>query len=336
MLEMNYFRSIQGAQGCTSEKDVRVAAFRRRFGRDFDSSIHVVYNAIRNGVTQDFIVTPTSAGCDLIARPGENFQIGDIIFYNGLHWLVTDVNFHDDLTCSGEMVRCNRQIRWQNPQTREIIERWCLVTKPYTSNVNTGVSVTTSNREFKVQVPFDTETKLVDIDKRFMLEVINGKPRTYSCISVDQQTNKYEDIDGGFIVWNLEQDAAGRQNDNVELMICDYIAPEEGDPSPVDPTLLPCSISGRDTIRAGVGERAYTAAFYLEDGATVDESVEAVWSVVVPDGCESYVSWTTEGNILKLSALEKAVGQTIGLRVADHEGQYQTAGLEVEVVESYG
>lgn len=261
-------------------------------------------------------------------------NIGDIILWQEMHWLVTQVDFDDEISRNGRMVQCNRQIHWQNPATYEIIERWCLVTKPYTSNIDEGTTISTSSREFKVQLPFDAETRLLDIDKRFMLEVIGGKPRTYSCTSVDQQTNKYQDIDGGFIVINLKQDEAGRSEDRTDLMICDYKEPPSN-PEP-SPDLLRCEISGRDNIRVGMS-RKYTVIFYDEDSVTPAANVVPVWSVDIPVGYESYVAWSTNGDSMEMSVTDaRMIGQSVVVSVVDDGGLYGLTMMSVEVVDMYG
>ena len=51
-----YLRAIQGTIGCKTTKDAKVAATRARFAKDFDSSINVVYDALRNDTQQDLII----------------------------------------------------------------------------------------------------------------------------------------------------------------------------------------------------------------------------------------------------------------------------------------
>ena len=83
-----------------------------------------------------------------------------------------------------------------------------------------------SQREYKVEMPFDDETALIDLDKRFMLEIINGEPKTYVTTSVDQSTERYE-LHGktqGFLVLNIRQDQYNSKTDNAEKMICTEIA----------------------------------------------------------------------------------------------------------------
>ena len=325
---MDYFRAIHNSKGLTDAKSAKVVEFRAQFAADFDSSINIVHDALRNDIPQDFIIVPTEEGCDLWARPGETFNIGDIIYYNSLHWLVTDINFHDDLTCSGQMVRCNRQIRWQNRKTGKIVERWCLATKPYTSNIAEGIAIANSNREYKIQLSYDEETILVDLDRRFLLEVINGKPKAYQVTSVDTLTNRYQDIDGGFLIWNLKQCEYNPAKDNAELMIANYFEP--GTEPPTDDERLKCIIDGRDKIRVGM-KRTYTATFLDEAGTAAVNGVPAVWSVVAPEGT---VEITGDGYFATVLVREDLpAGTRIQIILTDADGRYQPASFYVEVEE---
>lgn len=260
--------------------------------------------------------------------PGETVDIGDIIYWNEMHWLVTKVDFDDEITRGGRIVQCNRQIRWQNQHTGEIIERWCLLTKPYTSNIAEGVVIATSNREFKVQIPYDDETIQIDLDRRFLLEVINGQPKAYEVTSVDAQTNRYQDIEGGFLIWNLSQCDYNPATDNAELMIADYFEPKI-EPVP-DAPLLPCRINGRETIRGGM-RRKYSAVFYDALGE-ITQLPQPVWSVSADVDA---VAWTVAEGVLELYIPEDTLvpGSVITLTVADADGAYAPAEMNVEVVE---
>lgn len=264
--------------------------------------------------------------------PGDKINIGDIVVWSNMHWLVTKIDFDDEITRKGRIVQCNRQIRWQNPRTLEIIERWCLVTKPYTSNVSNGITISSSEREFKVQLPFDEETRLIDLGKRFMLEVIDGNPRTYECTSTDQNTNKYQDIDGGFIVINLTQDPSGHVNDRVDLLLCDYIDPGFS-PSPPPPEKLKCAISGKPEIKIGMKPRNYQAIFYAADGETVAEGVRARWTVDFDESLIGVVAFQTDGNSIQISVPddESLIGKNIMLTLIDSEGSYYPVTMSLEV-----
>lgn len=338
-LGIDYFRAIQGAVGRTTAKDVKVYEVRRRFENDFDSSIGVVYDATRNDLQQDFIITPTKEKnkCNVYTRPGEELNIGDIIFWNQLHWLVIDKDFQNDIYNVGTIVRCNRIIRWQNPATREIIERWCFCSKPYTSNVEKGSVITTLKGKYDIQLPYDEETIQVGVDKRLMLDIVGGEPMVYKLIFPDTNTNKYQDIEGGFIEWTVESDAYVPDNDNVDLMICDYISPG----APIDPPVvgaLSCKIDGRTELRCGGSPRTWKPVFYQSDGVTPDETVIPKWSIIILPEHEQYYNILQNGNFISISVAdnEAVIGSIFKITLLDEAGLYQSCELTVEVVSAIG
>ena len=259
-----------------------------------------------------------------IMCPGEDISIGDIVVWKDLHWLVIERDFDDEITVKGKIVQCNRQIKWQNSKTKQIIERWCLITKPYTSNVTNGTQISVSNREYKVQLPYDEETKLIDLDKRFMLESIDGKPRTYSCTSVDQQTNVYQDLDNGFIIWNLSQDDAGQPGDNLELMICNYEEPENS-----GSVEFSAVISGPEYLRAGLGPWVYSISDVVGDAS-------GVWKIAAPEEIEQYV-YVDKMDALSASIFAscEAIGSSIELHYVGADGSILACKV-IEVIDIYG
>ncbi len=325
-LPLSYFKAIHGSIGMQSERDVRAAEYRRMFADEFDSSINVEHNVLRNGARQSFIIVPTDEGCSLWARPGETFNIGDIIYFNTLHWLVTDINFGDSLNRSGTMVRCNRQIQWQNPHTGAIVSRWCLATKPYTSNIEDGEVVANSNREYKIQIGMDEETILVGLNRRFLLEKIDNEPKAYEVVSVDTITNRYEDAGGGFLVWNLSQHEYNPATDNADLMIADYvIAGTAANSEPLGSLSAEAwKIDGASQIRQGT----YRRYKLVRNGECVSAATVS-WSVESADGVAVY---QVDKGVLRLDVLEGApIGHIVTLRAyADAHGT-PVATLAVEV-----
>ena len=284
-------------------------------------------NTLVDGELKKMIVSSTQALNEktFVLMPGDTIKIGDIVVWENLHWLVVELDFDNTIAYKGRIAQCNRQIRWQNPATKDIIERWCLMTKPYTSNVTNGTQVSVSNREYKVQIPYDDETKLVDLDKRFMLELINGRPRTYNCTSVDQQTNVYQDLENGFIVWNLSQDEACHPNDNVDLMVCDYV---QGDGDQENPNIY--MISGMDVLRAGLGEFLYTLT------PTIEGQKNIAWNYSIQTDKREFVHMEqNEDNSVLLSAESQAIGAIIELYVTNRLGE-EIARKSIEVVDVYG
>lgn len=328
-----YFRAIQGTIGCKTAKDAKVAATRARFAKEFDSSINVVYDALRNDVQQDLIITPTKEQnkFTVFARPGDELKIGDILYWNKLHWLMTDIAFDDEIYTTGTMVRCNRQIAWMN-ERGQIIKRWCLTTKPYTANVETGQVVSVLKGKYDVKLPYDQDTIDVPIGKRFMLDIVGGKPMCYKLDFADVNTNKYSDIDGGFIEWNLTSDQFNKDTDNVASMICDFTSASSDQPD----VRNRCRINGKSTVKAGCAN-TYTPVFY--DAGYNPVTVTPIWDISISDAADDkHILHSVDGQgRLKLSVdfVESVIGHTVTITLLDKDGKYEPSSLDVKVVSIY-
>lgn len=300
--------------------------------KDNPSYKSVLVNELRN---QYISVTSTKSDNkkNFVSLPDEFLNIGDSIQWNNMHWFVTSVDFDDDITRRGTIQQCNRTIKWQNPDNKKIIERWCFCNNPYSSDITENNVLTTLSGKYEVQIPYDNETKIIDVGKRIMLDVIGKQPKIYKIDFVDANTNKFSDSDGGFITWTLGSDEYNPNTDNIELMICDYI---ESD-SPTPPTDVKHSyIKGRNEIKTGY-TRKYEAVFYDEQGEVVS-GVSPLWSYILPIGYESYFNIVQNGNFIEIECSddENLIGQVITLVLSDENNIYSTHELKVTVVSAFG
>lgn len=208
--------------------------------------------------------------------PGEDFVIGSIMEWSNSHWLITERDAEDEITVRGMIQICQKEITWQDDLTGEIVSRWATVEKPYYSNLKENNYIGYSTREFRIQMPFDEYSERLDIDKRLMLEIVNSEPKTYRITSVDQMTGRidYKNDQIGFLSFNVEQDLYNPETDNAELMICDYVKPEEVD----EDTGLIITHSGSKTITAGgLGKR-------LTCSVNGEANNDVVWTISTDTG----------------------------------------------------
>ena len=94
-------------------------------------------------------------------------------------------------------------LKWQN-QSGRIITRHAVVEKPITTSLDEGTIITTSQKRYAIKLPFDTETQNLFIDKRFLTNVIGGKPQAYKIIDIDGISGNYGQ--GGILSITLEAD----------------------------------------------------------------------------------------------------------------------------------
>lgn len=285
----------------------------------------------------------------VISINNKEVYAGNYIQWNDSYWLIKNVDFNDEIYRTALMQQCNNILRWQNQTTREIIERRYVVDNVYTMSVNPPFnrnSIASSNRTFRLILPKDEETMMLDLDRRLILEVVNNKPIVYTVIGIDTLSNSYDNGNiGGCVVLQLEQAHYNSASDNAELMIADYLEPyvtDEPDepiepPEPGDgeeqPIVLKSEILGMPTIKINWRYREYQAVFYNEDDE-INEAIECIWEIECSEELQQYLSYTTEGNVLRVKVATDCpyTGKIFTITLSDPDNIYPIQKKEIEVV----
>lgn len=263
----------------------------------------------------------------MVTMPGDTFYLGQIVEWNDAHWIVVEKDIDSTMDDRGVIELCNTKLRWQNHHTGEIVERWAIIDKPYFSNLSENKRMTISQRKFNIQMPYDEETALIDIGKRLMPEIIDGKPKTYRITSVDTLTDRYKIGDKlyGCLILDYEQDQYNAETDNKELMICDYIDFRQMPEPPSNELYI--EFNGTSSIKCGSPRKLYKA---MCDGDLVSE---CNWSIVLEDqSMRDYVDYTINGGrcYIRIVNNRNLIGKHITLTVSC-DG-YTDASIDVEVI----
>ena len=214
------------------------------------------------------------------SMPGDDFEIGQIMVWSKSHWLITERDADDEITVRGKIELCNRSIQWQNDENKQIVSRWGVVDKPYFSNLNENNVMTLSSREFRIKIPYDEESSLLDIGKRLMLEEINGRPKTYRVTCVDAMTERYDrdNEQTGLLTINVEQDQYDSNTDDQERMICDYEPPHE-----IEDGAVRIVFDGDPRVRIGGRGKVFKA---VVDGEYIES---CTWTLTMGDALSGKV-----------------------------------------------
>jgi hypothetical protein len=248
------------------------------------------------------------------------------------YWICVEAyNFHG-IQRNGIVEECNYLLRWQNPKTYEIIERWCSVRDPYASGLDENNHVTTGNGKFKITIPHDSETALFYVDKRFLIDVANNTPIPYRIVKYDSISNSYAARDEGFLVISLWQDEYNVDNDRDDLMIADYVEPPE-----ILPSVGFCRIEPIDlnTINQNTME-SFTARFFDSGGNELSSSdgIVPVWELDLPSNLQGQITVTydNDGFTINVRATRYAViGSSFMLRVTVDDAVYGEFMAEVVI-----
>ena len=333
---VDYLRAIHGSMGAANAHEGKVQEEKRRVARELLSSIHLRPEAKRNGLPQQFVCVPREeAYCyKVIAFPDEELYPGDLLEFAGRKWMVTDVPSSYVLQKTGIVWECNHLFRFQNSEGK-IIERWGVLDDGnYSTDINSGLQVAYTNSQYKMYMQLDSETRKIFIDKRFAVGTLFDKNGdeildVYQITDIDPVSRSYGG--GHLLVLHARSDDYNPLTDNLEKGICDYVAPGGEKPTPPKGQAR-IVVDGRETIRAGTGERRYTAHFY--HAATEDTASEKVvsWDVSAEPDVGAAVSWHADGNTLFVSALDVATGATVTIRAFDSDGVYLTGEVTAKVV----
>lgn len=330
--------AIQGAYEAKEKKEVAVRAIRQDFEAHFDETPGYEPDVMINGVRQPLIVYKDGKVLTerkIISRPPQTFELGDVVDCYSAKWLITEIDENKQFYTLGKMEECNMEIRWQNPDTKQLISRWCTVDKPYFSNLEENKVIGISTREYKIKLSYDAETSLLDVGKRFMLEIIAGNPKTYRITSVDTMTERYV-VDGdtkGFLILNVEQDQTIHEKDRSDLMIADYIEPDAPPPSSISCKIY--AVGGlQPTLVCGGGEKSFEASLCNVDGSCMPLDT-CEWIVSMLPEQEGFISSTIHNATITLrcSFHKPLIGTSILLRAIAPNGA--SGDQYVKVVSSY-
>ena len=285
----------------------------------------------KNGKKCSLVIdrTETSYKYKIIALPDEELYAGDIVSIDDETLIVTEVRSLNPLQKVGTAWLCNINLSFQNG-THDIITRPAVLDSGvYSTTKNGNEELQYVDKQFKLYLPYDDDTKKIYVDKRIAVDTRFDKHgqeilEVYSITGLNRVARSYGK-GGHLLICELRSDTYSPSADNLELMICDYI--EDNDSGSSATEQLPCSISGRPTIMLGQ-TRTYTATFYNAENQEVS-GIESVWNIFG----NIEVSTQEVDNTIKITVPdnEDYIGETIQVILTDTNGLYKPFTFEVEV-----
>lgn len=331
-MDLDYFKAIQGGIGLNHRKDVEIRFAKRRFADEFRRSINYIPDAKRNGVVQPCLVSGSDSlyKADITVLPDDELYDGDMIECFGEHWIVTGVKNTNPLYKTGLMWMCNQLFRFQNFSSR-IIERWgVLDSGVYSTTLSGDYRLRVLDKQYKVYLPYDEDTKMIAVDKRFATSKgfnNKGEPilTVYEFTGVDPISKSYE-MNGHLLVMNARSAEYVPGVDNYDEMICDYIPPTEDSPSGDYGSVIV------GTNHVGIGKSKSYSAKFMTDGIE-DTSAAPIWTYDIPEDLSNFVTASVSDRQLHVNVAnnKSLIGKSFTISVVDTGGRYTPATMEVEV-----
>lgn len=332
--DLGYFRTVQGTRCIHDEPTYKAVNAQEMLLEEFQDSINYVSDAKRNGEVQPMIISGSDVKYkyNITTMPGDELYPGDIIEANGEHFIVVQTRSESPVYILGLAWLCNVKFRFQN-WSPTIIERYgVLDSGVYSTTTGTDGTITYLKRQFKIYMPSDEDTDKIYIDKRLAVGTMYDQSGN-EILEAYVITGRTKFGKGGYgegahlLEMNAKSSEEVHDKDNIALMICDYIAPEDdGEPDETE-AVLECVIKGRNNIRLGAS-RTYTGVFYDADGNECDID-NPVWTVEAGIG----IDYIANGKECTVTVPDDDVysGTEIVLRLGDDNVNYKNTALVVGV-----
>ena len=278
-----------------------------------------------NGVPQKLVIDDGTLPYykDVKSLPDEYFDAGDYVEWADAMWLMVSCDWDKEVYTYGKMQQCNYVLKWQNANA-DVIERWSVVlsASKYNNGEKYNNVIVVGSNQLMVYLPIDEETLKLRSDKRLMVDFNTELPRCYDITRVDTVTMGYDGTaepryDGkGCILLVLTETEINPDVDRIDLMLCDYVNPNDiPHPSPINITF-----SGSPSIRIG-GRKTFTA----------ETENEVVFSLINSALLDGKLTMEQTGNkcVVKCANDSALVGATFKVVVT---GNNQLSELMVDVI----
>lgn len=282
-------------------------------------------NALRNGASQPMVATRIDTNkCRITVLPGDEMYIGDEIMVFGEEWLCTELYADEYGIMYGEIWMCNHKFVYQGFDGATIVKNAIIDDGSYSKGSEKSISVVDGT--YKCYMTMDTESSLLFIDKRLAIDIISdkdGKPilEVGKIRWIDTKSKNYGT--GSHLLYIvLAEDVYNEESDNLELMICNYIAPQSANDKSLK---LDMVINGKDSIRIGTN-RTYKASLIGEEADLGD----LVWSI---EGDDSIILIPNEASCTVKVPLDDAlVGKDFVLNCESTADAELKANKQVAVI----
>lgn len=256
--------------------------------------------------------------------PDEYFEAGNYIEWADSMWIMVSCDWDKEVYTYGKMQQCNYVLKWQT-KSADIIERWSVVlsASKYNNGEKYNNIIVVGSNQLMVYLPLDAETLKLRANKRLMVDFNTDLPKCYDVTRVDTVTMSYDGIaepayDGkGCILLVLTETELNPDVDNIELMICDYVNPNDV-PQPTSPILI--TYSGSPEIRIG-GRKTLNA----------EAESDVIFSLVSSAMWEGKITLTQTGNkcLIKCANDSAMVGSSFKVMVI---GGGQSSELLMKII----
>lgn len=203
-------------------------------GRKLPQSLSFV-QADFDGTLQSVAIIDTGKSFikEIHCLPGERLRCGAVLFWEGMHWLITEVDARDEIYTSGMLRQCNYELKWFNGKN-EIVSRHCVIedgTK-YLVGEREEHMMAIGDARIALIIGKDKETVGINRGKRFLIDdPDSSQPLAFEVTKPNKLFGLYN---GEGVYKHILSECNATDDDNFDLMVADYYLHRPGE-RPITP-----------------------------------------------------------------------------------------------------
>ena len=250
--------------------------------------------------------------------PNEKIDLGNLVVWNDINWLVTEIDLDDEVYTKGTISLCNWLFKWQD-LSGNILTRHSVVlnASQYNSGVDENKTLTLGSNQFMIYLPLDDDTLKLSYDKRVFID--NNYKIPYKITRPDNVSMSYNG--DGLIALIMSQDVLSDE-DRPDLGLCNYFVPTPPQPS----TICEITYLNSPTIYVGGNAKTFQTIFKDNEGNILTD-ISAIWSTDISVADQTKILFTDKGNntcTLKAVNDMSLIGKVVRLSVTDINNIYNT------------
>lgn len=273
-------------------------------------------------------------------------DVGDILYDSKLdeYLLCTESFLIDEVHWQGKMSLCNWILKWQKPETGEILEYPChdINSTQYNSGETANKQFTFGSSQHMITLPCDENTVVLASPQRFYVDRNKKNPTAFIVTQNDTTSYSFGIGKKGLVKVTVVENPNNNETDRPDLGICDYFEPtsiktdtsissdSDVESGEVENKIVNQAVIYYDTteIRSGGDGQVFTGKFFDEDGNEID--IPAKWDVVCDFKDELEIEQSDNKITIKVDN-DDLIDEELKLVLSDEDGQYIST-LLVQIV----
>lgn len=176
-----------------------------------------------NGLDQNVAIIDTTRNDEkkICSLPGEGLEHGGLVSWSDSHWLITEIDAHDEVYTRGKIVRCNYKLKWIDPEGNTI-SKWVIVVDgtKYLIGERSEDIITVGDARIAVTVGKDKDTNKLKRGMRFLIDDFDSED--VLCYKISKPNKLFNVYDGKGVFRFIMNEVNVTDNDNIEKRIADY------------------------------------------------------------------------------------------------------------------